>query len=53
MRQRKIIASFNSWMGDNVIKIRDDVYLEQTTQYSKEFTFKELFDFFIKEYIKN
>ena len=40
------------WMNDgNVIKVGEDTYIEQTTQWKKKFTEEELTEFFIKEYL--
>ena len=40
------------WMNDgNVIKVGEDTYIEQTTQWKKKFTKEELTKFFIKEYL--
>ena len=42
---------FKEWMEDgNATKIGEDKYLEQTTQYSKEFTLDELRAFFKREF---
>ena len=42
------------WMNDgNVEKIGEDTYIEQTTQWKKEFTMVELEKFYIKEFIEN
>jgi hypothetical protein len=41
------------WMNDgNVEKIGEDTYIEQTTQWKKEFTMVELEKFYIKEFIE-
>ena len=37
----------------NVEKIGEDTYIEQTTQWKKEFTMVELEKFYIKEFIEN
>lgn len=40
------------WMNDgNVIKVGEDTYIEQTTQWKKKFTKEELTKFFIEEYL--
>ena len=40
------------WMNNgNVIKVGEDTYIEQTTQWKKKFTKEELTKFFIKEYL--
>jgi hypothetical protein len=42
------------WMNDgNVEKIGEDTYIEQTTQWKKEFTMVELEKFYMKEFIEN
>ena len=42
---------FNEWLADgNAFKTTNSKYLEQSTQYTKEFTLTELKQFFIKEY---
>lgn len=49
---KEIIQDFNDWIkSDNVVKIDFDLYVEQTTQYRKQFTKEELLNFFIKEFI--
>ena len=46
------MKEFNKWFNDgNAIKIGFDRYVEQTTQYKKEFTLRELIKFFNKEYL--
>jgi|TARA_B110000858_G_C17728143_1_gene438686 hypothetical protein len=41
------------WMNDgNVEKIGEDTYIEQTTQWKKEFTMVELEKFYMKEFIE-
>lgn len=41
-----------NWIEDgNVVKIGEDAYLEQTTQFKKTFTKKELIAFFIREFL--
>ena len=40
------------WINDgNVEKIGEDVYVEQTTQWRKDFTMKELEKFYMREFI--
>lgn len=40
------------WIEDgNVVQTGEDAYIEQTTQWKKTFTKKELIDFFIREYL--
>lgn len=40
------------WINDgNVIMLGDDTYIEQTTQWKKEFTMKELEKFYMREFI--
>jgi hypothetical protein len=39
------------WMrDDNVERVGDNTYIEQTTQWKKKFTLEELIKFYIKEY---
>lgn len=46
------ITDFEEWIQDgNAIKKPNGFYVEQTTQYRKEFTLRELEAFFIKEYL--
>ena len=41
------------WMNDgNVEKIGEDTYIEQTTQWKKEFTMVELEKFYMKEFVE-
>tara|TARA_R110000796_G_scaffold159195_2_gene275982 strand:- start:67 stop:321 length:255 start_codon:yes stop_codon:yes gene_type:complete len=52
----KLITMYNSeiedWMNDgNVVKVGKDTYIEQTTQWKKKFTKKELIKFYIKEFV--
>ena len=50
---RSKLIDFLKWIkSDNVIKIGDDQYIEQTTQYEKIFSRDELF-FFFKNTFKN
>jgi|TARA_B110000908_G_C10142041_1_gene397246 hypothetical protein len=47
-------AIFMEWVNDgNVEKIDTDKYVEQTTQWKKIFTWKELKEFYIKEFIED
>lgn len=47
-------TQFKEWMEDgNVSKIDDNTYLEQTTQWRKEFTLDELKAFFKREYLSD
>jgi len=40
------------WINDgNVEKIGEDTYIEQTTQWRKEFTMKELEKFYMREFV--
>ena len=40
------------WINDgNVEKVGDDTYIEQTTQWRKEFTMKELEKFYMREFV--
>ncbi len=42
---------FENWMNDgNVVQVGEDTYLEQTTQWRKQFTLTELKEFYQKEY---
>ena len=42
----------DDWMNDgNAVKIGEDTYIEQTTQWRKKFTKKELTEFFVMEYL--
>jgi hypothetical protein len=44
-------ADFNEWINsDNVIQKGEDKFIEQTTQWKKEFTRAELREFFEREY---
>lgn len=46
------LRRFKAWIKDgNATEIEPNVWLEQSTQYDKEFTFNELQKFFKKEYI--
>lgn len=48
---RNFSKNFIAWqLLGNVIKVDSNTYLEQTTQYSKKFTRKELKRFFLREY---
>lgn len=47
---------FLQWMNEdqgNVIKLEADKYIEQCTQWKREFTYTELFNYFIKEFTQN
>jgi hypothetical protein len=42
---------FKEWMdSDNVEYIGGNTYIEQTTQWRREFTLTELIEFYVKEY---
>jgi len=42
---------FKEWMDDgNAEKIGEDTYIEQTTQWRREFTLTELIEFYVEEY---
>lgn len=42
---------FQEWIDDgNVVKVGEDSYIEQTTQWRKKFTLVELKKFFKKEF---
>ncbi len=47
-------SDFLKWMEEaegNVVKLEDkDKYIEQCTQWKREFTYTELFNYFIKEF---
>ena len=44
--------SFNQWINDgNAHQLSDGYWVEQTTQYRKKFTSKELKEFYKKEYL--
>ena len=46
------LADFQAWIDDgNAIEKAPGVWVEQTTQYRKEFTFDELKLFFKQEYL--
>ena len=46
------LEQFNEWTADgNASKIDDNLWLEQTTQWSKQFTTDELKEFFKREYL--
>ena len=41
------------WINDgNVVKIGNDAYIEQTSQWKRVFTKKELIEFFIREFLE-
>lgn len=45
------LIRFNNWVYDgNVVRVGRNIFKEQSTQWSKEFTYDELIEFFIKEY---
>ena len=45
-------SEIEDWMNDgNVVKVGKDTYIEQTTQWKKKFTKKELIKFYIKEFV--
>ena len=47
-------ANMRRWIDDgNAVEIRKGVYVEQTTQWKKHFTWEELKEFFYNEYIKD
>ena len=50
---RKVLRKMmDDWMNDgNAVKIGEDTYIEQTTQWRKKFTKKELTRFFVEEYL--
>jgi len=42
---------FKEWMdSDNVEYMGEDTYIEQTTQWRREFTLTELIEFYVEEY---
>lgn len=42
---------FENWMNDgNVVQVGEDTYLEQTTQWRKQFTLTALKEFYQEEY---
>ena len=44
------MKEFNEWAnGGNVEKISDNVYIEHTTQWRKNFTLIELIEFYTKQ----
>jgi hypothetical protein len=48
------LEQFNEWTADgNASKIDDNLWLEQTTQWSKQFTTDELKEFFKREYLSD
>ncbi len=57
MKKRPILNAyetkiFNEWIADgNAVETEKGVWLEQTTQYRKKFTYEELQNFFKKEYL--
>ena len=43
---------FDMWLSsDNVVKIEDNLYVEQSSQYRIKMTLNELYSYFIKEFI--
>lgn len=47
----EVNKEFEKWAkSDNVVKVGDDLYKEQTTQWKKEFTRFQLKNFFIREF---
>ncbi len=45
---------FQKWIDEgNAAIIHGTVYIEQTTQWRKKFTRKELHEFFLREYIED
>lgn len=43
---------FEMWLSsDNVVKIEDNLYVEQSSQYRIKMTLSELYNYFIKEFI--
>lgn len=57
MKKRPILNAyetkiFNEWIADgNAVETEKGVWVEQTTQYRKKFTYEELQNFFKKEYL--
>ena len=50
-RFQQFIESYVEWYQDgNVVKMGEDNYIEQTTQWKKKFTEEELMKFYVKEY---
>lgn len=48
------LDQFNEWVADgNATKIDDNIWLEQTTQWTKQFSTDELQKFFKKEYLSD
>ena len=48
---KETIALFLQWIEDgNAHERLDGVWVEQTTQWKKEFTLRQLMRFFVKEY---
>lgn len=46
-----IIQDFKEWVEDgNAVRIADDHWIEQTTQWRQSFTLAELKAFFIREF---
>lgn len=45
---------FNKWFNDgNAMRTKEGYYIEQSTQWKKRFTYKELKAFYIKEYLND
>lgn len=45
-------AEFLNWiLDDNIARLCEDTYIEQTTQWKKTFTADELINFYMKEFI--
>jgi hypothetical protein len=52
MKTSKILKRFKEWRLDgNVIKVGVNEYIEQSTQWSKVFTYCELKKYFIREHV--
>ena len=50
-RFEQFIKEYVEWYRDgNVVKMGEDNYIEQTTQWKKKFTEEELMKFYVKEY---
>jgi len=48
-----IQSDFNKWFNDgNALKIKGG-YIEQSTQWKKVFSYQELKEFYINEYLNN
>ena len=45
---------FEIWLNsDDVVKVSLNCYIEQTTQWKKEFTYSEIRDFFTTQYVND